>query len=220
MNRELSSQFLKYLLCALLFILLNACSALRPAETDLPAFYSLDYPAMTQSPPTLPEHAPTMLVSPPVAASGFDSRRIIYTRTAHQLEYFAHSEWIDTPARMIAPLIVDALANSGAFRAVAPATSAAAGDLRLNTEIVRLQHDFGSQPSQIRFTLRAYVLDNATRKVVASREFDTVLAAASDTPYDGIIAANRAVQTGLQELTVFCSNAAHQWEADKIQNPK
>jgi cholesterol transport system auxiliary component len=219
MTREFSSQFFNYLMCALLLILLttllNACSALHPVETAPPTFYSLDYPTVTQSPPNLPVHAPTLLVTPPIAASGFDSQRIIYTRTSHQLEYFAHSEWIDTPARMIAPLIVDALANSGAFRAVAPATSAAAGGLRLNTEIVRLQHDFGTQPSQLRFTLRAYVLDNATRKVLAWHEFDEVVVATSDTPYDGIVAANRAVQAGLQELTGFCADAARLWVASK-----
>jgi len=217
MSREFHFLFFKYLLCALLVILLNACSALRPVETVPPTFYSLDYPATTQSPITSQNNAPTLLVNPPVAASGFDSQRIIYTRIPHQLEYFAHSEWIDTPARMIEPLIVDALVNSGAFRAVAPATSAAAGDLRLNTEIVRLQHDFGTQPSQLRFTLRAYVLDNATRKVVAWHEFDEIVAPASDTPYDGIVAANRAVQAGLQELTVFCADAARLWEDGKVK---
>ncbi|PRC91424.1 ABC-type transport auxiliary lipoprotein family protein [Solimicrobium silvestre] len=217
MNRESYSQLFKCLINTLPIILLSACSALHPIETAPPTFYSLDYPTAksNQAKPTLPDYAPTLLVNPPVAASGFDSQRIIYTRVAHQLEYFAHSEWIDTPARMIAPLIVDALANSGAFRAVAPATSAAAGGLRLNTEIVRLQHDFSTQPSQLRFTIRAYVLDNATRKVLAWHEFDEVVVAASDTPYDGIVAANQAVQIGLQELTRFCVDTTRQWQASK-----
>jgi len=29
-------------------------------------------------------------------------------REPHKLEYFAHSEWVDPPARMLAPLIVAA----------------------------------------------------------------------------------------------------------------
>jgi hypothetical protein len=74
------------------------------------------------------------------------------------------------------------------------APTAAAGDLRLDTEILRLQQDFTSQPSRVRFTLRAYVVDNTTRRVLASRVFDESVAAATDDPYGGILAANRAVQ--------------------------
>ena len=123
-----------------------ACSLLKPTATPPPAFYSLDLAAGASSvaaPPT----APTLIVNPPTAAAGFDSQRIIYVREAHKLEYFAHSEWIDTPARMLAPLIVAAIESSGTFRAVVLTPSAAAGDLRLDTEIMRLQHDFSSQPS-------------------------------------------------------------------------
>jgi ABC-type uncharacterized transport system auxiliary subunit len=136
--------------------------------------------------------APTLIVNPPHAATGFDSQRIIYVRKAHQLEYFAHSEWVDTPARMIAPLIVAAVENSGMFRAVVLTPSAAAGDLRLDAEIMRMQHDFGSQPSRVQFTLRAYIVDNATRRVLAWREFDETVACRERGSYGGVVAANRA----------------------------
>lgn len=148
---------------------------------------------------------PTLLVNPPHAASGFDSQRIIYVRAAHQLEYFAHSEWIDTPARMLAPLIVSAVETRGGFRAVVLLPSAASGDLRLDTEILRLRQDFTSTPSQVRFTLRAYLEDNATRRVLATREFDASVAAASEDPYGGVVAANQAVQRVLQQLADFCA---------------
>ena len=95
----------------------------------------------------------------------------------------------------------------GAFRAVVLASSAAAGDLRLDTEIIRLQHEFQTQPSRARFTLRAALVDDRTRRVLAWREFDTTAAAATEDPYGGVLAANRAVQAALQELAVFCADA-------------
>ena len=162
----------------------------------------------TRSGPRAAAAAPTLIVSPPHAAAGFDSQRIMYVRQADQLEYFAHNEWVDTPARMLAPLIVAAVENSGAFRAVVQTPSAAAGDMRLDTEIVRLQHEFLGAPSQVRFTLRAYLVDNATRRVIASREFEAAVPAASDDPYGGVVAANRAVQTVLEKLAAFCAEAA------------
>lgn len=204
----------------MLIMLAGACGTLRPASTAQPAYYSLDSArseagTAKQAPGTAPASALTLIVNPPHAASGYDSQRIIYVRTDHKLEYFAHSEWVDTPARMLAPLIVSAVERSGAFRAVVLTPSAAAGDLRLDTEIVRLQQDFGSQPSQVRFTLRAYLVDNSTRRVVGWREFDETVAAASEDPYGGVVAANRAVRNVLKQLASFSVEATGNWRALK-----
>jgi cholesterol transport system auxiliary component len=150
----------------------------------------------------------TLIVSPPNAAAGFDSQRIMYARHANQLEYFAHNEWIDTPARMLAPLIVAAAEASGAFRAVVQTPSSAAGEMRLDTEILRLQHEFLSAPSRVRFTLRAYLVESVTRRVIASREFEAIAAAPSEDPHGGVAAANPAVRSVLEELAIFCAQTA------------
>lgn len=183
------------------------CSLLKPTATPAPAFYSLDWPA-GPAPPAAPAAAPTLIVNPTTAAAGFDSQRIIYVRENHKLEYFAHSEWVDPPARMLTPLLVTAAAGTGAFRAVVLTPSAASGDLRLDTEIVRLQHEFQTQPSRVRFTLRAHLVDDKTRRVLAWREFDAAVPAATENPYGGVVAANRAVQTVLEELAAFCAETA------------
>ena len=215
-----------YRLCAaaLSVALAGGCGAFGPT-TPQPSFYSLDSAriesrAPMRSPATVSQTAPTLIVNPPHAATGYDSQRIIYVRKAHQLEYFAHNEWVDTPARMVAPLIVAAVENSGTFRAVVLTPSAAAGDLRLDAEIMRLQHDFGSQPSRVQFTLRAYIVDNTTRRVLAWREFDETVAAASEDPYGGVVAANRAVQAVLEQLAGFCTEAARNWQPSAAGVPK
>ena len=206
---------------ALALTLLAGCGSLVPtASPPPPSFYSLDnvraavranMPAAAV--PQMQRDAPTLIVNPPHAAAGFDSPRMIFVREQHRLEYFAHSEWIDPPARMLAPLLVAALEDSGAFRAVVLTPSAAVGDVRLDTEIIRLQHEFGapassSNPaSRVRFTLRAYLVDVKLRTVLARREFDAVIPAASDDPYGGVVAANAAVQSVLQQLAFFCAEA-------------
>jgi cholesterol transport system auxiliary component len=210
-------------LCAavLLLTLAGGCGALRPADTPQPSLYSLDGArietrsatgASPASAATSLRTAPTLIVNPPHAAPGFDSQHIVYVRGPHKLEYFAHNEWIDTPARMIAPLIVAAIEESRTFRGVVLTPSAAAGDLRLDTEIIRLQHEFQTQPSRVRFTLRAYVVESTSRRVLAWREFDETVPAASDDPYGGVVAANRAVQTVLEALASFCAQAAGNWQ--------
>jgi cholesterol transport system auxiliary component len=205
------AQLSRGLVTVVCLMLLGACNSLPTAATPATVFYALEATpgaARAATPANAPAAAPTLLVNPTHAAAGFDSPRIIYVREPHKLEYFAHSEWVDPPARMLAPLLVAALADSGAFRAVMLTPSAAAGDVRLDTEIVRLQHEFQAQPSRVRFTLRAYLVDEQTRRVLAWREFDAAVPAASEDPYGGVVAANRAVQTVLEGLSAFCAEAA------------
>ncbi|MDO9196385.1 ABC-type transport auxiliary lipoprotein family protein [Rhodoferax sp.] len=203
-NTMPAARFGRLLAGAVSVIALCACSGLRPAATAHPAFYALDG-APVNAPLPAKAAAPTLIVNPPHAAAGFDSQRIIYLRENHKLEYFANSEWIDPPARMLGPLLVSAIENTGAFRAVVLTPGAATGDLRLDTEIIRLQHEFQSNPSRVRFTLRAYLVDDKTRRVLAWREFNAAVAATSEDPYGGVIAANRAVQIVLKSLSQFCA---------------
>ena len=207
---------LRLLACSLvgcMWMLTAGCASLLPKPAPQASFYSLDGIASTaRTQPIAGSAAPTLVVSPPRAAAGYDSARMLYSRGAHQLEYFAHNEWIDTPARMLAPLIVAAVENGNAFRAVIPTPSAAAGDIRLDTEILRLQQHFGGGRSHVRFTLRAYVVDNATRRVLVSREFDETVPATSEDPYGGVVAANRAVQNVLTALAAMCAEAVAGWQ--------
>lgn len=182
------------------------CSALRSSAPP-PAFYSFDFPRGNAS-ATAPSAAPILKVNPPGAAAGFDSQRIIYVREPHKLEYFAHSEWVDPPARMLTPLMVSAIENSGAFRAVILTPSSAAGDMWLDTQIIRLQHEFQTTPSRVHFTLRAYLFASKTRRVLAWREFDATVPATSEDPYGGVMAANQAIQTVLEDLATFCAVVA------------
>lgn len=202
----------RFCMIGFVVVLASGCSTLLPAPPPQSSYYSLEgfqYKARVQNiqQSTATAAKPTMIINIPRAAAGYDSRHIIYTRQAHKLEYFAHNEWIDTPAHMLAPLIMIAIENSSAFNAVVLSPTNIVGDVRLDTEIVRLQQEFDSQPSKVRLTLRVYMVNNITRKVIAWREFDETAIAKSEDPLGGVMAANEAVQTVLEKLTVFCSEA-------------
>ena len=206
---------LRSLGAALCFTLVAGCSALKPtASPTPPTFYSLDSSRVV-APATQRAQAPTghtLVVNETQAAAGYDSQRILYVRQPHKLEYYAHNEWVDPPARMISTLVVGALEQSGVFRAVVSAPGSATGDLRLETDLLRLQQEFGTPPSQVRFSLRAYLAEEGTRRVVATRDFEALVPAPSEDPYGGVQAANAAVQDVLAQLTAFCAQAAGSWQ--------
>lgn len=196
---------------ALILLALGACSALSPTARPPPAFYTLDAPqvmAVTAVPSLAGTSTRTLLINPTQALAGFDSPRIIYVREPHKLDYFAHSEWVEPPARMMAPLLVTAIERTGAFGAVMLTPGAARGDWRLETTLIRLQHDFQTRPSQVRFTLRALLVDEKTHAVLAVQEFDAQAPAPSEDPQGGVTAAHSAVQTVLTRLARFLAERA------------
>jgi len=203
---------------ALCLALAGGCSLLKPtASPTAPTYYSLDASrtAATAAPRATGAAPYALIVNETQAAAGFDSQRIIYVRQPYKLEYFAHSEWVDPPARMISSLIVGALEKSGAFRAVVSAPGSASGELRLETEVLLLQQEFAVSPSQVRFVLRVYLAEDNTRRVVGTRDIEAVVPAPSDDPYGGVQAANAAVQNVLEQLTAYCAQTAAGWQPSR-----
>jgi len=185
--------------------LLAACTALQPPEADRASIYVLETVPAAAAP--RPTRDLVLEIESPRTRPGFDTPLMAYTQRPNTLEYFARSRWADTPARMLAPLLAQALERSGGFRAVVRAPSAAVAELRLETELVRLQQDFGARPSRIQFTVRAQLIDVAAGKVLAAAEFDETEAAPADDPYGGVIAANRALGRLLERVVDFCAQA-------------
>jgi cholesterol transport system auxiliary component len=186
--------------------LLGGCSgSLLPKPPAPPTRFTLDVPGPVAAPRPAAAGAPVLVVALPRAAPGFDSQRMLYLRRPQELEAYASNEWVDTPARMLAPLLVQSLQDSGAFSAVLLAPSAASGAWRLETELIRLQQDFGTQPSQVRLTLRAVLVDTTSRQVIAWREFDETVAAATDDAAGGAAAAHQATGRVLAALAAFCA---------------
>ncbi len=132
----------------------------------------------------------------------------ILTSVLGKLDYFALSQWVEPPARMVGPLLVSAIEQTGAFRAVVLMPGAASGELRLDTDLIRLQHDFQTLPSQVRLTFRATLVDDKTRRVLAWREFEALEPAGSEDAYCGVLAANRAVQKVADQLAGFLAARA------------
>ena len=194
--------------------LLAGCGSLLPKAPTQPTLYVLDgvsgTPAENIVVPSVASvaSAMTITVTTPIASPGFGSTHIVYQRQVHELEHFALNQWVDTPAQMLLPLIVRALLQRGAFRAVVRGSTAALSELRLDTELVRLQQQFMTSPSQARVTLRAVLVDVSTRRVIAAREFDVEVASKTDDPVGGVAAANEAVTRLLGQLADFCADAA------------
>jgi len=145
----------------------------------------------------------SLLISPILSAPGFDGSDMAYMRKAHEIEYFAHHRWVDAPARMLEPLLVQAAEQSGLFRNVVEAGSGAKVDLRLDSRLIHLQQVCRLNPSQLQLALRVTLTEVASGKVIGSRTLSVSEPIETRTPYGGVEAANQAVARLLSELQVF-----------------
>lgn len=199
---------LGWLLAAGVPLLPGCTGTLLPRPAQPPTRFTLDSATPATAARTPAAGAPTLTVDPPRAAPGHDSRRMVYLRRPPELQAFAFHEWVEPPARMLAPLLVRALQDSGAFAAVLLAPSAALGTWRLETESLQLQQDFTRRPSQVRLGLRAVLLDGATRRVLAWRAFEVGVDAVRDDPVAGAVAAQAAAQRLSVAVAAFCAGQA------------
>jgi cholesterol transport system auxiliary component len=202
---EAMGALLKAAALAALAVTLAGCALLASPGAAPPSLFALDPPRESARPRG--GAAQAIEIAPPGARAGFDGARMAYVTRPYELHFFARHQWVEPPARMLAPLLAEALLREGRFDAAQSGESLAAA-LRLETEIVVLQQEFSAHPSQVRFTLRARLLDLVEHRLLASSAFEAVEAAPSDDPYGGVIAANRAVARVLGEVATWCGENA------------
>ena len=141
-----------------------------------------------------------LLLSVPQAEAGFDTPRMVYLTRAHEVGYYASNQWAETPVRMVGALLVQSLEKSGLWRVVVPMPSPVRGDHRLDTQALALQQEFLQRPSQVRVGFRLQLVELREQVVVGTRRFEAVENAPTDDAYGGVLAANRAVATLLDQV--------------------
>jgi cholesterol transport system auxiliary component len=186
--------------------LLAACATMQPQQAEKQDIYLLEARFATELPP--PKGGSVIEVGMPRARAGFETDQMAYARRPGEIGYFSRSRWADTPARMLAPAIAQAIDHSRAFGAVVSAPSAVPADLRLDIELVRLQQNFSGHPSRMEMSVRAQLVGTNPARVLASAQFDEIEDAASDDPYGGVAAANRALSRLAGRVADFCAAQA------------
>ncbi|MGR9106707.1 MAG: ABC-type transport auxiliary lipoprotein family protein [Gammaproteobacteria bacterium] len=188
----------------ILLCVAEACTlsdALR--ERVAPGIYVLDLPRNVAASRPEDQKKPKILVSAPEAWPGFTSLEIAYTREPNRIEFYAHSEWADTPAQMIGPLLIRALEDSGRFAAVLSPGKGVAADFRLDSEIVKIQQEFNVSPSIGRVELRIQLIDLSNARVVGTRTFQATVPAPTDDPAGGVEAINRALSMVFDQILAY-----------------
>lgn len=149
-----------------------------------------------------------LLVGQPQPHPGFESPRMVYLKRPYELEFYAANQWADAPARLFAPLLVQALSQTGTWRAVVALPGSVRGDYRLDSSGFIVQQEFVRRPSLVRMSLRGQLIDLKESRVVGTKMFEVEEPAPSEDAYGGVLAANRATATMLAQITSWLQSCA------------
>ena len=181
---------------------LSACSVFSPVKSDPTTTYLIK---QTPEPEIkAPKASLNLLVNLPGANPIYNTTAIAYTKRPYEIAYFVKNSWVEAPAEMLQPLIIETLQNTHYFHSVGTVATIGNYNYLLNTQIVRLEQDFSKEPNMLRFVLRAQIIRSDTNQLIASKEFAVSEIMSQQDPYTGVLAANRAVAEALRQLAQFC----------------
>ncbi|KTD12964.1 ABC-type transport auxiliary lipoprotein family protein [Legionella jamestowniensis] len=190
----------KYSAIISILFLLAGC-AVKPLVTNQYKLGAFSKKQLTKNPS---RHS--IFVNVPDAMAGYQGEEMLYTVKAYELTPFVHSAWIDQPAEMLLPLIVQSLQRSGYFHVVASSPGAGVTEYRIDTQLIELQQNFLTKPSTLHFVVKSVLVRVEDNHVIASRIFSHVVPCPADTPYGGVLAANQATHLFTAALTNFVIN--------------
>lgn len=145
----------------------------------------------------------SILITQPEAVGGYQTQKMLYMKESYQLQAFAKNAWVTSPANMLYPLMLQSLKATGLFFAVTSTPYADKADVRLDTQIIALHQNFICKPSEIDFRVNVVLTHIPTSKVLASKIINLKVPCPYDTPYGGVIAANKATYEFTRILVDF-----------------
>lgn len=186
---------------ALCGLCLGGCSLLGPVKLEDMNTYMVNTVPRIKVRHQL--HPVTAMVALPEASPSINTTQMIYSTERYQLGYFSKNRWGDTPPQMLQSLMVQVLQNTHYFAGVGTVKMSGRYDYTLATQLVDFQQVFQGDRSAMHITLRAQWVKNATGHIVANKTFSIVEPAPFNSPYGGVIAANRGVAILLSRLAQF-----------------
>lgn len=158
------------LLGALPLLALAGCLSIGGERTELTVYA----PQVTiAADPAWPRLDHTLAIAEPNTSTALDSNRIAVRPTPAQLQVYAGAIWSDTAPALVQSALVEALGDSGRFRAVVRPVDGIASDLLLRLDLRQFEAVYasGADAPTVVVGLQATLLDARGNRVLATRSF-------------------------------------------------
>ncbi|MGA7323827.1 MAG: ABC-type transport auxiliary lipoprotein family protein [Rhodomicrobium sp.] len=167
-----------------------------------PATFDLEAPAVSKVQGT---RAVQLTINPPNAIKTIDTDEILVKGANGRVAYLSGVAWGDRLPRLFQARLVEAFANSGAFRAVLTNQDRVSGDLSLSIEIRDFEVETAGGGSNAFIDVYVKLVDERNNTVMTTKTFQARRNAASEEPNAGIHALNAAFQQVALEIVSWVS---------------
>ncbi|WP_066964211.1 ABC-type transport auxiliary lipoprotein family protein [Microbulbifer sp. Q7] len=188
------------LVVATALIFFSGCSLFSPVQSDIRVSVVDKVPREV---PQRQRHPATLLLLPPSINPIYDTIRMAYRTEPHQVGFYRHHQWGATPAQMLLPLLARTLENTHYFDAVATPPYFGPHSYALQTTILDFVQDYTSTPATFQLSLRVQLIEGTSNRIVASRTISLREPILQESPAAGVVAANQAAASALQQATQF-----------------
>ena len=180
---------INYSIFPLLLLLAGCATQSVPAAS----VYTLSAPQQAMAAPARNEQQAVLKLAPVNAARVYHSTGMLYSDAPHARNSYAYSRWSDAPVVLLQTLLQDQLERSGQFAAVLPPVSSAKADLLLESTLFDFSQHIDTDGSAAGvISMRFYLVDNATRKVIKTGQFVASVPAATKDAQGAVTALNKA----------------------------
>lgn len=197
------NKFIQWILISTQCLLISC--AITPSVTNQYTLASFSHKSLDSQPPRY-----SLLITPPEALAGYDSVQMLYVNKPFEISSFVHNAWIAPPADMLLPLLLQSLQRTGYFYVVATSPYSEKTDYRLDTQLLELQQNFLKKPSEITLKVKFVLTRTSDNGVIGSQLIDLQVPCPMDTPYGGVLAANKATQSLTAEVSTFIQKQLNQ----------
>jgi len=191
-----------YFLLLSSFTLLGGCGITSPVVLPPQSEYAIAPMKATTSSARARTPA-SLLVSMPIASPGYDSPNMVYVNVPFKLREYANNRWVAPPAQMLMPVIAQRIRAKQYFKAVVTPPFSGITNYRVDTQLIMLEQEFLQPASRIHLVMQATVINSASNKVLASKQFSVFTKAPGNDAYSGVLAANKAASIITSQIASF-----------------
>ncbi|HTH98171.1 MAG TPA: ABC-type transport auxiliary lipoprotein family protein [Stellaceae bacterium] len=168
---------------------LVGCGGILPRPAPPPRLFLLRAPARYASLPPVDVSTRRLLIAVPDAAYGLATQRIVLTRGAYGLDYFADAAWQDKMPAMVQSLLVESFENAGRLAAVGRGVVPWSADFTLQSNILDFEaaYDAAMDAPRVKLRFNLTLVRNRDRSVVAHTDL-TETAQARRNAIDAVVA--------------------------------
>jgi cholesterol transport system auxiliary component len=195
-------RFIRTSLVIVCGVAISSCSVLSPVQVGPTTTYILS--AVPESTTSHSSRNVSVMVALPEAGPIYNTAEMAYTTKPYQISYFVKNSWVESPAQMLQPLIVQTLQNTHSFHAVNSSLTMGHVDYIVSTQLLQFEQDFTQPQSVFRLKLRVQLINATSNRSVLIKDISIVEPAPQNTPYGGVFAANRAVARALMDIRQLC----------------